>query len=84
MNIPLSRPDVTSEDIEAVVNVLQTPYLSLGPKVEEFERAMSAYTGARYATAVNSGTSALHLAIRALGIGPGDEVITSPFSFLFG
>ena len=82
MNIPLSRPDVTSEDIEAVVNVLQTPYLSLGPKVEEFERAMSAYTGARYATAVNSGTSALHLAIRALGIGPGDEVITSPFSFV--
>ena len=82
MNIPLSRPDVTTADIEAVVNVLQSPYLSLGPKVEEFERAMCEYTGARHATAVNSGTSALHLAVRALGIGRGDEVITSPFSFV--
>jgi perosamine synthetase len=78
----LSRPDVSDEDIDAVVSVLKTPHLSLGPKIEEFERAMCAYTGARYATAVNSGTSALHLAIRALGIGPGTEVITTPFSFV--
>ena len=82
MSIPLSRPDVTTDDIDAVVSVLQTPYLSLGPKIEEFERAICAYTGARHATAVNSGTSALHLAIRALGIGAGDEVLTSPFSFV--
>jgi perosamine synthetase len=82
MNIPLSRPDVTSDDIEAVVDVLQTPYLSLGPKIEEFERAVCEFTGARYATAVNSGTSALHLAVRGLGIGPGDEIITTPFSFV--
>lgn len=82
MKIPLSRPDVTSADVEAVVEVLHTPHLSLGPKVEEFERAFCEYTGAQHATAVNSGTSALHLAIRALGVGAGDEVITSSFSFV--
>jgi perosamine synthetase len=82
MKIPLSRPDVSNQDIDAVVNVLKTPFLSLGPAIEEFERAMCDYTGARHATAVNSGTSALHLAVRAMGIGPGDEVITSPFSFV--
>jgi perosamine synthetase len=82
MNIPLSRPDISDADIAAVVDVLRTPYLSIGPKVEAFERAMCDYTGARHATAVNSGTSALHLAIRALGIGERDEVITTPFSFV--
>ena len=82
MNLPLSRPDISQADIDAVTEVLRTPHLSLGPKVPEFEEAICRYTGARYATAVNSGTSALHLAIRALRIGPGDEVITSPFSFV--
>ena len=81
-NVPLSRPDITDADIDAVVDVMRTPHLSLGPKVPEFEAAMCDYTGARYATAVNSGTSALHLAVIALGIGAGDEVITSPFSFV--
>jgi perosamine synthetase len=80
--IPLSRPDVTEADIDAVVEVLRTPHLSLGPKLPEFEAAVCRYTGARYATAVNSGTAALHLAVRALGIGDGDEVITTPFSFV--
>jgi perosamine synthetase len=80
--IPLSRPDISESDIQSVVDVLRTPHLSLGPKLPEFEEAFCAYTGARFATAVNSGTAALHLAVKALEIGPGDEVITSPFSFV--
>jgi len=82
MRIPLARPDITEQEIEAVVAVLRTPYLSLGPKVEDFEKRLAEYAGVRYAVAVNSGTSALHLIIRALGIGAGDEVITTPFSFI--
>jgi perosamine synthetase len=81
-DIPLSRPDISEADIQAVVNVLRTPSLSLGPKLPEFEAAFCAYTGAAFATATNSGTSALHLAVKALGIGPDDEVITTPFSFV--
>jgi len=80
--LPLSRPDISEDDIAAVVQVLRTPHLSLGPRVPEFEAAICRYTGARYASAVNSGTAALHLVVRALGIGEGDEVITSPFSFV--
>jgi perosamine synthetase len=80
--IPLSRPDISETDIQAVVDVLRTPFLSLGPKLPEFEARFAEYTGARYATATSSGTAALHLAVRALGIGPGDEVITTPFSFV--
>jgi len=82
MHIPLSRPDITEEDIQSVVDVLRTPFLSLGPKLPQFEQAMASHVGSRYAVAVNSGTSALHLAVRALGIGEGDEVITTPFSFV--
>jgi perosamine synthetase len=82
MKIPLSRPDVTEDDIEAVVEVLKTPYLSLGPKIEEFERKLAQYVGSKYAVAVNSGTSGLHLAVKALGLGERDEVITTPFSFV--
>ena len=80
--IPLSRPDISDEDIQAVTDVLKTPTLSLGPKLPEFEEAIASYVGAKYAVAVNSGTSALHLCIRALGITEGDEVITTPFSFI--
>jgi perosamine synthetase len=80
--IPLSRPDINEADIEAVVSALRTPQLSLGPRVPEFEQALCAFTGTRHATAVSSGTAALHLAVHALGIGPGDEVITTPFSFV--
>ncbi|HID55730.1 TPA: aminotransferase class I/II-fold pyridoxal phosphate-dependent enzyme, partial [Candidatus Poribacteria bacterium] len=82
MEIPLARPDITEREIEAVVKVLQTPNLSLGPKLAEFEERIADYAGVRYAVAVNSGTSALHLIIKALGIGEGDEVITTPFSFI--
>lgn len=80
--IPLAKPYITEDDKQAVLEVLNTPYLSLGPKLPEFEKIMAEYAGRKYAVAVNSGTSALHLAIKALGIGPGDEVITTPFSFI--
>jgi len=80
--IPLSRPDITDLEREAVLSVLRTDNLSLGPRLGEFETAMANYVGSRHAVAVNSGTSALHLAMLACGIGPGDEVITTPFSFI--
>ncbi|NOS67634.1 MAG: DegT/DnrJ/EryC1/StrS family aminotransferase [Candidatus Peribacteraceae bacterium] len=80
--IPLSSPDISEADIAAVTAVLRTPRLSLGPRVPEFEEAVAAFVGAKYAIAVNSGTSALHLCVRALGIADGDEVITTPFSFV--
>jgi perosamine synthetase len=82
MNIPLSRPDITAAEIKAVTDVLQTPHLSLGPKLAEFEQDMAAYVGVKYAVAVSSGTGALHLIVNALGLGEGDEVITTPFSFI--
>jgi perosamine synthetase len=80
--IPLSRPDITERDIESVVGVLRTPHLSLGPKLSEFEKKLAEFTGTQYAIAINSGTSGLHLCVRALGIREGDEVITTPFSFV--
>jgi perosamine synthetase len=82
MEIHLSRPDITEEEIEAVCQVLRGPNLSLGPKLGEFERAFAGYTGTAHAVAVNSGTSGLFLCMRAAGIGPGDEVITTPFTFI--
>ena len=82
MRIPLSSPDITETEIEAVLKVLRTSRLSLGPKLIEFEDAMSAYTGATYAAAVSSGTAGLDLALKALGIGEGDEVIVPAFTFV--
>ena len=82
MKIPLSSPDIVEKDIEAVVGVMKTRFLSIGPKVVEFEKRMGNFAGTKYAVAVNSGTSALHLIIRGLGIGEGDMVITTPFSFI--
>jgi perosamine synthetase len=82
MEIPLAQPDITEREIETVVEVLRTPQLSLGPKLQEFEENIAQYAGVKYAVAVNSGTSALHLCVKALGIGEGDEVITTPFSFI--
>jgi perosamine synthetase len=80
--VPLSHPDISKADIAAVVRVLKSPRLSLGPKLTEFEKAFAGYMGLAHAVAVNSGTSALHLAVRALGVGPGCEMITSPFTFV--
>ena len=82
MKIPLSAPDITESEIEAVVDVLRTSTLSLGPKMLEFENAIARYVGAPEAIAVSSGTAALHLCIRALGIGDGDEVIVPSFTFI--
>ncbi|MGC8690990.1 MAG: DegT/DnrJ/EryC1/StrS family aminotransferase [Caldisericum sp.] len=82
MNIPLSKPWITEDDIKEVAEVLKTPNLSLGPKLLEFENMLLRVSGRKFAVAVNSGTSALHLIIRSLGIKDGDEVITTPFSFI--
>ena len=80
--IPLASPDVDDSDVEAVTSVLRSGVLSLGPAGPAFEHTIAEYTGARNAIAVNSGTSGLHLAVIALGIGAGDEVVTTPFSFV--
>lgn len=82
MNTSLARPDIAEAKIQVVVEVLKTAYLAFGPKMKEFEGAIAEYAGVRYVVAVNSGTSALHLIIRALGIGEGDEVITVSFCCL--
>ena len=82
MNIPLASPDITDLERRYVMEVLSTPHLSLGPKLVEFEKHLASYAGTRHAVAVNSGTSALHLIVRALGIKEGDEVITTPFTFI--
>jgi len=80
--IPLSKPDITEKEKKAVLAVLDTDRLSLGPRLDEFERKIADYVGVKYAVAVNSGTSALHLIVKALGIKERDEVITTPFSFI--
>jgi perosamine synthetase len=80
--IPLARPVLGAAEEEAVVQVLRSGRLSLGPQVERFERAFADWVGAPLASAVSSGTAGLHLALRAAGVKEGDEVITSPFSFV--
>jgi perosamine synthetase len=80
--VPLSGPDITKQEIRAVVSVLGSGRLSIGPRIGAFEAAVAARAGRKYGIGVNSGTSGLHLCVRALGIGEGDEVITTPFSFI--
>lgn len=80
--IPLAQPYLTQADKQAVLQVLEGSHLSLGAKLYEFESWMAGYVNAKYAVAVNSGTSALHLCIKSLRIKEGDEVITTPFSFI--
>lgn len=82
MQISMSAPDITSAEIEAVTEILHTPYLSIGPKIDAFEQKMADYLDVKHAIGVNSGTSGLHLAVIAAGVGAGDEVITTPFSFI--
>jgi UDP-4-amino-4,6-dideoxy-N-acetyl-beta-L-altrosamine transaminase len=80
--IPYGRQDITQADIDAVVEVLRSDWLTQGPMVPRFEQAVSEYTGAAHAVAVNSATSALHIACLALDVGPGDRVWTSPNTFV--
>lgn len=81
MFIPYGRQSIDEEDIQAVVDVLRSDYLTTGPKVAEFEKVVADYVGAKYAVAVSNGTAALHIACLAAGIKEGDEVITSPITF---
>jgi dTDP-4-amino-4,6-dideoxygalactose transaminase len=82
MQIPMSSPDLTDLERQAVLSVLNTPILSMGSKIKEFEQTFIDLTGAKHAIGVNSGTAGLHLCVRAAGIGAGDLVITTPFSFV--
>jgi perosamine synthetase len=80
--IPLARPVLGEAEERAVIAVLRSGQLSLGPRLEEFERLFAARVGVQHACAVSSGTAGLHLALRAVGVGEGDEVVTSPLSFV--
>lgn len=82
MQIPMASPDITQTEIDAVNEVLQTNWLSIGPKIDSFEKALASYVGCRYGIGVNSGTSGLHLSMIAADIHDGDEVITPSFSFV--
>lgn len=80
--IPYGRQNITQEDIEAVVTVLKSDWLTQGPNIKHFEEAFAKYVGAKYAIAVSNGTAALHLNTMALGVKPGDKVITTPITFV--
>ncbi len=80
--IPYGRQSINDQDIEAVVRVLRSDWLTTGPKIKEFEDKVARYCGAKYAVAVNSATSALHIACLAAGLGPGDVLWTSPNTFV--
>ena len=80
--IPYARQDITQDDIEAVIAVLHSDFLTQGPQVPRFEQIAAKYCGARHAVAVNSATSALHIACLALGLGPGDWLWTTPITFV--
>lgn len=82
LKLPMSMPDITAEEIQAVVRVMQSRNLSIGSQTLEFEKLIASQANAKHAVAVTNGTSALHLCIIAAGVGPGDEVITTPFSFI--
>ena len=79
--IPYGRQNITDEDIQSVIEVLQSDFLTQGPKIAEFETAFASYIGCKYAVAVSNGTAALHLVALALNVQPGDKVITTPITF---
>lgn len=80
-SIPYGRQNITDEDIQSVVDVLKSDYLTQGPKIQEFEEAFAQYVGSDFAIAVSNGTAALHLCAMALGVKEGDKVITTPITF---
>ena len=79
--IPYGRQSITQVDIDAVINTLQSDYLTQGPKVKEFEDKFAKYVGSKYAITVNNATSGLHISVLALGLKKGDRVITTPITF---
>jgi len=81
MGIPYGRQNITQQDIDAVVRVLKSDFLTQGPEIAKFEEAFAQYIGAKYAVAVSNGTAALHLSALALGVKPGQKVITTPITF---
>lgn len=81
-HIPVLQPSIGQEEIDAVVEVMRSGWLGLGPKTEQFEKEFAAYAGTRFMVAMNSGTAALHLALEVLNIGAGDEVIVPPMTFI--
>ena len=82
MKVPMAMPDITAVEVEAVNDVLRTPYLSIGPQIDAFERATATFVGTRHAVGVSSGTAGLHMCVIAAGVSDGDLVITTPFSFV--
>lgn len=82
IKVPIAKPIIGDEEIENVVEVLKSGMIAQGPKVEEFEENFAEWVGAEYGIAVNSGTAALHVALLSCDIGPGNEVITTPFTFI--
>ncbi len=80
--VPMSSPDIEPGDVEMVNEVLRTPNLSMGPMIDRFEQEWARYMGTRFAVGVSSGTAGLHLAVIAAAVGAGDEVVTTPFSFV--
>ncbi len=80
--LPYGRQWIDEDDIAAVVEMLRSPWITQGPAIEQFEKDLAEYAGAKYAVAFTNGTAALHGACFAAGIGPGDEVITTPLTFL--
>ena len=79
--VPFAPPDIGPDEVREVVAALHSGWLTTGPRVAQFERAFADYVGAPHAVAVNSCTAALHLSLLAAGIGPGDEVVTTPLTF---
>jgi perosamine synthetase len=79
--LPFHRPDIAQAEVDEVVDALRSGWITTGPKTKEFERCFAEYVGARHAIAVNSCTAAMHLALEAIGLGSGDEVITTPYTF---
>ena len=81
ISLPLSRPTLGEEEIREIIEVIRSGWITSGPRIKRFEEEFARYVGARHAVAVNSCTGALHLAVLAHGIGPGDEVITSSMTW---
>ena len=79
--LPFALPSIGEEEIAEVVDTLRSGWLTTGPKAKQFERDFATFVGVPHALAVNSATSGLHLALEALGIGPGDRVVTTPYTF---